>query len=43
MKAKILIKRMLFSLVAFLALVVAFTVYANVKVENASEEKFIPR
>ena len=30
---------MLLSLVVFLALVVAFTVYANVKVENASEEK----
>ena len=39
MKAKILIKQMLLSLVVFLALVVAFTVYANVKVENASEEK----
>lgn len=39
MKAKILIKRILLSLVVFLALVVAFTVYANVKVENASEGK----
>lgn len=39
MKAKIFIKRILLSLVVFFALVVAFTVYANVKVENASEGK----
>ncbi len=39
MKAKILINRTLLSLLVFLALVVAFTVYANVKVETASEDK----
>lgn len=39
MKAKILIKRILLSLGAFLVLIVAFTVYANVKVENASVDR----
>ena len=39
MKSKLLIKRILLSLGVFIALVVAFTVYANVKVENASEGK----
>lgn len=39
MKAKILIKRILLSLDAFLVLIVAFTVYANVKVENASVDR----
>lgn len=39
MKAKILIKRTLLSLGAFFVIIVAFTVYANVKVENASAGK----
>jgi len=39
MKTKVLIKRTLLSLGAFLVIIVAFTVYANVKVENASEGK----
>lgn len=37
MKAKVLFNRILLSLGVFLVLVVVFTVYANVKVENASE------
>lgn len=36
MKTKTLIKRVLLSLSAFLLLVVAFTIYANVRVENAA-------
>ncbi len=39
MNTKILIKRVLLSLGAFLLLVVAFTVYANVRVENAAERR----
>ena len=39
MKTKTLIKRVLLSLGAFLLLVVAFTVYANVRVENAAEKR----
>lgn len=37
MKAKTLVKRVFFSLSVFLLLIVVFTVYANVKVENAAE------
>lgn len=37
MKSKKLLKRILLSLSAFLLLVVAFTIYANLKVENAAE------
>lgn len=39
MNTKTLIKRVLLSLGAFLLLVVAFTVYANVRVENAAERR----
>ena len=39
MKAKVFIKRILLSLGAFLIIILAFTVYANVKVENASKGK----
>lgn len=38
-KSKILIRRIALSLCAFLLLIVAFTVYANVKVENAAESR----
>lgn len=38
-KSKILIRRIALSLCAFLLLIVAFTVYANVKVENAVESR----
>ena len=39
MKTKTLIKRVVLSLSAFLLLVVAFTIYANVRVENAAEKR----
>ncbi len=39
MKVKVFIKRILRSLGAFLVIILAFTVYANVKVENASKGK----
>lgn len=38
-KSPILIRRIALSLCAFLLLIVAFTVYANVKVENAAESR----
>ena len=37
MKAKTLIKRISLSLGAFFALIIIFTVYANVRVERAAE------
>ncbi len=39
MKTKTLIKRVVLSLSAFLLLVVAFTIYANVRVGNAAEKR----
>lgn len=39
MKAKTLIKRITLSLGAFMLLVIAFTVYANVRVEKAAKER----
>lgn len=38
MKAKTLIKRILLSLGVFMLLVASFTIYANVRVEQAAKE-----
>ena len=38
-KSKILIKRIILSICAFMLLAIAFTIYANLKVENAGKSR----